>query len=594
MKRNPSYKDYENQSFASRLQMLSQYWQKSNEGALAHRQKMLKAYASGYYDTGYTRRHTLNLIDRGVSSITPFLVEGDPKVLVKTEIPKFRGWAYTIQLALNFLINKVGLAENVLIPAAINSMFGFAIVRSAFEYDRQISIEDELIPYGYPRVELIDDTEYIGDCSAKRVSDFTFEGDIYRLPTMYAKDFFSKKDRWGRNISDDITSDGKLIEKYSPQEISHIDYDRDRLALRNYTTFIDLYLKDENTIVTIMPQGKKAKILREVEWEGPEGGPYDKLWYKGFPNEPTPLPPAWSWNDLDETINILMDKMREQAEAQKDVVAYSSEAKEDVERLTKAVNQGTCRVDNVDAFKKLEFGGVNPLNYQWVTFAEQQFTKSATPSSDVLGGRGSQSPTLGQEQLVMANATRIINNMYNRFHSFTVSIIRKLAWQYITDPTTIVPVVKQIAGVGEFPAVFSDTYKVGDFYDFVFDIVPYSTQRTSPEMQYQRLMQFVSQWVLPTAEIAASQGTQIDVSLVTKILASYIGETSVNQWYRTAVPGEMDNVAYKMMPFGSKSPGQGNDSFGASVGSKNANLNRNQTQEAPAQGVNNMMGVGNG
>jgi hypothetical protein len=590
MKRTPSFKDYENQSFASRLQMLSRYWQKSNEGALKHRQKMLKAYASGYYDSGYTRRHILNLIDRGVSSITPFLVEGDPRVLVKTEIPKFRGWAYTIQLALNFLINKLSLAENVLIPAAINSMFGFAITRSAFEYDRTISLLDEPIKYGRPIVELIDDTEYIGDCSAKRVSDFTFEGDIYRLPTIYAKDFFAKKDRWGHQTADDITSDGKLIEQYSPQEISQIDYDRDRLALRNYTTFIDLYLYDENTIVTIMPHGKKAKILREVEWKGPEGGPYDKLWYKGFPNEPTPLPPAWSWNDLDETINILMDKMKEQAEAQKDIVAYSAEAEEDVKRMVKTPNQGTVRVDNVDAMKKLEFGGVNPLNYQWVTFAEQQFTKSATPSSDVIGGRGSQAPTLGQEQLIFSNATRIINNMYNRFHRFTVSIIRKLAWQYITDPTTIVPVVKEISGVGEFPAIFSDTYKVGDFYDFVFDIVPYSTQRTSPEMQYQRLMQFLTQWVLPTAQIASAQGTQIDVSTVSKILASYIGETSLNQWYKTAVPSEMEGIAYKMLPFG-KSPGQGNDSTGATLGSKNANLNRQQTQEAPQQELNNMMGV---
>lgn len=591
MKKIPAYKDYNNQSFASRLQMLAKYWQKSNEGALKHRQKMLKAYASGYYDTGYTRRHILNLIDRGVSSIVPFLVEGDPKILVKTEIPKFRGWAYTIQLALNFLINKLGLAENVLIPAATNSMFGFAIARSSFEYDRLISVKDELIPYGRPNVELIDDTEYIGDCSAKRVSDFTFEGDIYRLPTIYAKDFFARKDRWGHQVADDITSDGKLIEQYSPQEITNIDYNRDRLSLRNYTTFIDLYLYDENKIVTIMPQGKKAKILREVEWKGPEGGPYDKLWYKGFPNEPTPLPPAWSWNDLDETINILMDKMKEQAENQKDVVAYGAEAEEDVKRVVKTPNQGTVRVDNVDAFKKLEFGGVNPLNYQWVNFAEQQFTKSATPSSDVMAGRGSQAPTLGQEQLLFANATRIVNNMYNRFHNFTVSIVRKLAWQYITDPTTIVPVVKEISGVGAFPAVFSDTYKVGDFYDFVFDIVPYSTQRTSPETQYQRLMQFLSQWVLPTAHIAAAQGTQIDISTVSKILASYIGETSLNQWYKTAVPSEMEGVAYKMLPFGSKSPGQGNDSFGATIGSRTANLNRQQTEQAPLAGLKNTEGT---
>jgi hypothetical protein len=103
-------------------------------------------------------------------------------------------------------------------------------------------------------------------------------------------------------------------------------------------------------------------------------------------------------------------------------------------------------------------------------------------------------------------------------------------------------------------------------------------------------MQFLTQWVLPTAQIASAQGTQIDVSTVSKILASYIGETSLNQWYKTAVPSEMEGIAYKMLPFG-KSPGQGNDSTGATLGSKNANLNRQQTQEAPQQELNNMMGV---
>jgi hypothetical protein len=52
----------------------------------------------------------------------------------------------------------------------------------------------------------------------------------------------------------------------------------------------------------------------------------------------------------------------------------------------------------------------------------------------------------------------------------------------------------------------------------------------------------------------------------------------------------MEGIAYKMLPFG-KSPGQGNDSTGATLGSKNANLNRQQTQEAPQQELNNMMGV---
>lgn len=586
------YKNYEGQSFPARLQMLARYWSKLNQGAYKHTQKMLKSYASGYYDSGYTRNHTINLIDRGVSTITPFLVEGNPKVLVKTKIANLRGRAYTIQLGLNFLINKLNLAENVFIPAAFNSMFGLTVARTSFEYDRLISLQDEQIKYGHPHVEVIPSVDYIGDCSARRISDFTFEGDIYKLPTNYAKDFFARRDKFGNQIADYITPDGKLMEKYSPKEISSVDFNPERLSLRNYTTFIDLYLYDENVIVTIMPMGKKAKILQEKEWTGPEGGPYDKLWYKYFPDSPTPIPPAWNWHDLDVTLNLLMDKLREHAEAWKSLVAYSDEAAEDMKKVNKTSHMGTVNVNDVNALKKLDFGGVNPEIFQYLALAENQFTKQGgTP--DVLGGRGAQAPTLGQEQMVFANASRIVNNMYSRFHQFATSIIRKLAWEYLTNPLTNVPVIKEIPGVGERPAIMGKMEDVSDFYKFIFDVVPYSTQRTSPDIMYQKLMQFMSQWILPTANLATIQGAQVDIPLVTRILADYLGEDTFNQWYKTAIPHELAGINYQMQPMNrpKKSPGQTNDSAGATLGSRIANLNRHEAKEAPKQKVKNMTGT---
>lgn len=592
----PAYKNYETaQSFPARLQILAKYWAKKNEGAYKHTQKLLRSYASGYYDSGYTRNHTINLVDRGVNTISPFLVEGNPKLLVQSKIPKFRGMAYTIQLGLNYLINEMNLAENVLIPAVFNSMFGLTIARTSFEYDRLISINGEQLKFGSPRVEIIDAVDYIGDVSAKKIQDFTFEGDIYKLPTTYAKDFFSKHDKWGNQIADYIYSDGKLMEKYSPQEISNVDFNINRLSLRNYTTFIDIYLYDENTIVTIMPMGKKAKILREVEWKGPKGGPYDKLWYKYFPGTPTPIPPAWSWHDLDVTVNILMDKFQEMAENWKQIIAYSDEAADDMKKVTKTPHMGTVNVNDVNALKQLDFGGINPLNFQYISFIEDLFTKAgATP--DVLGGRGSQAPTLGQEQLIFSNATRIVNNMYNRFHSFMTSIVRKLAWEYLTNPLTQIPIVKEIPGVGEMPAVFSSMEDVSNFYSFVFDIIPYSTQRTSPELKYQKLMQFMSQWILPTSQLAASQGSKIDIPLVTRILAEYLGEDTFYSWYKSAVPSELEQVMpYNMLPEKSsgKNTGQSNDSMGANLGSRLANSNRYQAQQAPGMETKNKAGVGN-
>jgi hypothetical protein len=563
------------QSFVARLQQLVKVWQQYAKPALSHRKSLIKLMASGYFDEKYSRYHVLNLIDRGVSTIVPFLVEGNPRVLVETDVLEYKPWAYTTTLAINYLLTKMNFAETVLIPAAVNSMFGAAITRTDYYYDRIISLEDEVIKRGTPRVELIDDSNYVGDPSARCRTNFVFEGDIYTLPTEYAKDFFGK----GKVNPDWITSDSKLLTDFSPHEIDHPDFDRKMFALRDYSTFIDLYLRDDNTIITIMPEGKTDKILRTREWDGPGDGPYDYLGYQYLPESPLPIPPAWKWHDMDVTANLVVDKLRELVENQKDLIGYSAESEEDIKKAIKAPNIGAVKIDSPDAFKMISLNGIKDRsNWDYISFILTEQTKQGA-NPDVLGGRGAQAPTLGQEQLVYNNATRIIGNMYNRFHGFMTSIVKKLAWTYWTDPTLEVPVVKNVPGYGPLPEVFAQPDKVADFYDFVFKVVPYSTQRTSPEIQYQKIMQLMSQWVLPTLQIAEAQGAQLSIPEATKLLADYSGITNFNTFYKTIVPKPGESVPYQMQPFTRRSegkPNMGSDAFGTTQGNQNSNLNMQQ------------------
>jgi len=565
--------------FEVRVQKLAQAWQKRIETPLQKRQKLLALWASGFFDSKYSRQHLINLIDRGVFTIVPYLVEGNPKILVETKIANCRPWAFTTQLALNFLLDKMNFAETTLIPAAINSMFGAGITRTFTEYDRIINLDDDIIKYGNNVVRVIDDADYIGDVAAKTRDDFIIEGDIYKLPTEYAKDLYSK-------YADDISSDCKLTSDYHPEKISSGEWDLNRLSLREYTSFIDLYLYDEGVTITIMPYGKAAKVLHTVEEDGPGGSPYDFLGYKFFPGTTYPIPPAWAWHDLDVTMNIMAQTAREQAESQKDLLFVPPGNTALGKKVTSAKNLDVMEMDVAGEIKKESLGGVNPENYNWMNFAEQSFTKTGA-NPDVLAGRGAQAPTLGQEQMVFQNASRIVNNMHTRFQGFMTSIIKKLAYKVLQDPSEYIPLMHHIPGVGELPKVFSSADKVGDYQDFVFSITPYSTQRTSPEILGQKLMAFMTQWVLPTYQFAAQQGAELDVPTVTRILSDYMGFENFNQFYRTAIPHELEGVGYAMQPLGqeqrpkgpnvgSKSPGQQNDSFGSSEPSRTANKNQQQ------------------
>ena len=576
--------------FGKRLQELTKVWQKKNEDILAHEQKLLKLWASGFFDGLYAREHLINLVDRGVFTIVPYLVEGNPRVMVDTLLSKLKPWAYTTQLSLNFLIEKMKLADRIFIPVAINSMFGAGITRTFTEYDRVISIGGEVIKSGTPTIKVIHDSDYIGDPSAKCRDDFTFEGDIYKLPTAYAKDLFAGKDKFGNQIADYISPDCKLTTDFSPDKISNPNDDRNRYSTREYTTFMDIYLYDENVTVTIMPEGKTSKILREVEEDGPKESPYDYLGYKYFPGCSVPIPPAWFWHDQDVSINVVAKTAREQAESQKDLILSSAQNKGLAKKVTNARNMDVLTVKDAsrDGIQKVSVGGMNTENLGWMQFCEMAFNKSGG-TSEIMGGRGASAPTLGQEKMDFQNASRIVNNMYTRYHEFMTSVLKKLAWRVWTDPTVYVPVIKEIPGYGDIEEVFSQADKVGDFYDFVYNIVPYSTQRMSPEMKYQRLMQFASQWILPTLPFAAQQGAEFNIPEATKTMAEYLGLTNFNQMYKTAIPEPLDmGVPYQMQPMGGKkqqAQGQGNDSFGALVGSREAQSSRKQGTEDMKVGI---------
>jgi hypothetical protein len=221
-------------------------------------------------------------------------------------------------------------------------------------------------------------------------------------------------------------------------------------------------------------------------------------------------------------------------------------------------------------------GGVNPQNYDWVNYIESEFSRTGG-NADVMGGRGIEAPTLGQEKLLYNNATRIVNHMENRFQDFMVSVIKKLAWAFWIEPTTYVPVIKEVPGLGSLPVVFNDKSKVGEFYDFTFDIIPYSTQRESPESKFQKVMMFMSQWILPTLQISAAQGAQIDFNKVNEILAQYLGIDNLHQWYKTQTPSNsMEGlVNYKMMP---GTPGGLGDAFGSSPASQTLNSMQQQAR----------------
>jgi len=350
-------------------------------------------------------------------------------------------------------------------------------------------------------------------------------------------------------------------------------------TLREWTRFIDIWLPDEDVVITILPEGYRH-ILRTVECDGPEGGPFDVLSYKHFPNSPIPIPPAWGWTDYDTAVNVLANKMRTQAENEKTVNAYSGEAAEDMENVAKAADRESVRVNDVTAMQQIKFGGINPDSYDWVGYLESQFSISGG-NLYTIGGRGVQAKTLGQEQMLQSNASRILEDMVAQVHDFTESIMRKWAWRLWTDPLISMPEVKRIPGVVDLDVVFDQAAKEGDFQDFSFSIEPYSMQRYSPTLEYSKTLQFLTQWVLPISQMASQQGISLDIDVITKDLARYLDIENIDQWWKSAVPANIGMGPYQPMSGAvvPKASGVQDGRFGDNdKGSRESNMGQQQSR----------------
>jgi hypothetical protein len=520
-------------SFPNRLVKAIGVCKRKMDPVLKNRNRMLKGWLAGYLESGDTQQvHMINLIDRMMKIMVPYLVMANPKVLVKTRFTELRPWAYTMELALNFLLSTTKFDQLSLRPAVRNSMVGMGIVKTGLMHTEEVNIMGYNHAIGQSYTDVVDDSDYVFDPTAKGRESMEFEGNLYYLPTAYAKEFF------GGKKADLITPDsGRMDEPGTPAEISRAATGGEEYtSLREYTQLADIWLPDENAIVTILPRSNgRAAMLRQVEWDGPEGSPYDALGYQYFPEEVIPIPPVWGCMDMDRTMNVLVQKMRRIAENQKTVLGFEGNSAEDAARLTGAADREAIRMENLDGVKLFEYPGIDKGMYDWMAYMESQWSSQGS-NLNTMGGRNVMAGTLGQEQMLMSNASRTVDDMVNSVYAFTQSILKKRAWYLWTDPLVDIPMIRRIEGFGDINVRFSKSTRRGDFYNYSFDIEPYSMQRMNPQAQFQQLMMVVTQWLLPVSQLAASQGVQIDINEATKIMARLIGLTEIDAIWKSAVP----------------------------------------------------------
>ena len=303
----------------------------------------------------------------------------------------------------------------------------------------------------------------------------------------------------------------------------------------------DIWIPSEGKVCTYAADdsGKIMceRAVREVEWEGPEEGPFLHLSLGELSGNLMPVPPINSLLDLNDAINRSFRKLVRQVDRAKSVTMVAGGADEDGNRIVECDDGDVIRVDRPEAIQQVTFGGVDQMTLAFVVQMRDLFSYMAG-NLDAMGGLSQSAGTLGQEQLIQASSSQKIRDYQARVTDFTRRVVKQISGYVFHDPETRWQIMLPLAERGiEVPLEFSpEEREEQDFLEMECDIAPASMQDPSNSQRVDMLTKVVSQYLAPLIPAMQAQGTTIDVSAFISELAELTNTPELND---LIVPAQM-------------------------------------------------------
>lgn len=464
------------------------------------RAMFIRGYVGQYYKTDAslgknekTGDLPLALIFNAIRATVPHLVMQNPKHGVYTEYTELENFATITAKRLDSVTKQIKLF-NILRSWIVDAFFGFGVVKTGIkETGKFVSVDNINVDPGQVFVETVDLDDFVFDPMTVEslFTDASFVGNRVRVPRQllldakgYDHDLIKKLPKSPENNSSRRTRD-----------ISGADtFGNDYALFRDYVDVIELWVPDAEALVTIADpiQGSVAGYLREVEFHGPEDGPFTYLSFsQPVPGNPLPVAPVSLWYDLQTAANSVFKKSIDQALRQKDIILYNPANADTAKDIVDGYDGEAIASEDPSAVNTVSLGGSNNKNDQMVGTLQTWFNYMAG-NPDMMSGLQSDVETATQAQIMQGNAGITQEDAKNILYNQTGEVSSKIAWYVADDP-------------------LDKTLEKEDWLEFVFSIVPKSMGKISPQVRMQRMLQLATT-VIPaaaqTAQICLSMGTQ--------------------------------------------------------------------------------------
>lgn len=524
---------------ASRLLEAVDYSRRRMQPFREQRLAAVRAYVgSNYGEMGASEKVPLNLMQMAVNIYRRQVAARAPQAVVIPRDPRLAATADDFELALNWLIKEIDLEASIS-QWVIDAMFSVGVMKVGISPGKQWEIEGYNHDAGIPFADVVDFDDFVFDMNAKRWDLCQYVGNRYTLPYEAASDMKLFDEELTPTTLTDYNEQGD-------ERVSILQTGGSWNPQRGYMDLVelwDLWLPFDNLLVTVQCVDNSGiasgKIVRVVDWDGPETGPFHILSFGDVPGNIMPLPPAQAMLDLHDAANRVFRKIVRQADRQKTLTVVSNGAEEDARRIINANDGDTIRADNPQATREARYGGPDAASIAFLLQLKDLFVYLGG-NLDALGGLGRQANTVGQESLISRSANMLIADMQDRTTTSVRKVIESLADYLWHDPTSAPKVLKKIGDTGlTIPIEFSQDLREGDLLDYMVEIAPYSMQSRTPTERMATLSQLMTNFVIPLAPQLQQRGIGIDMDQFMQIMSKYSNLPEMERILERIPPEEM-------------------------------------------------------
>lgn len=502
---------------------------------LAKYRKVVRTFLGDEYPvadhTGLEDDQPLPLIATAVGIYTTALAGQRPHAIIESWVPGGDAQAASLELMVNAAMDDIRVGGEFQ-RAVTNALLApFGVVRVGRRYTR--SKRDR----GGNGVHLtsltasnIDPDDWFVDMTARRTDQAQWMGHRWSPSLLELKS----------NPLYDREEVGRLEEAYEKRsrDTGRSGDENDLASLHqgfpNFIEFrprvkcLEIWVRDLGQVI-VMPDLDMPDdiVLSSRRYTGRGICPYRILGFDDVPGGLMNRPPVGLWHHPAETINNLLAKLIDQANRQKSIGLVDPEGGEDAKRIMDAVDGEFYKVRNPNAAASVSLGGPNQVILAFVIQMRQLFSYVAG-NLDLIGGLGTQSETLGQDRILMAQSSTRMKAMAERVADFYRDVITDLAWEIWRER---VPTRSNLRRLPNTDLKWIETWpppsgRRGRFEDQRFDIVPYSFQLQSPGERVAMVQSLITGIVIP---MMGQLGLQIDANALMSFFATRLNLPELNR-----------------------------------------------------------------